>query len=228
MRRRRAASEPRRAAIREALAAVKLRKEHDPNAIRAALVDEMAARGVTDTSPDELDVLTEIATSTSRAATNVMVRQVKAWGALARDFRELASYAQPRWALPPGDVPNVPTGEREAVTVAYNLTPEQLIDARTTVARVIAGIRDQSEDGDDEETRLVEVWLSIETDTSIGVHIGKYRIGELAGAQTQAVRAAIERWGGGTGTIGASADLRGSTPDTAHLDLWAPTSPKRG
>ena len=37
------------------------------------------------------------------------------------------------------------------------------------------------------------------------------------------IRAAIERWGAGTKTLRADADLLGATADTAHLDLFMPT-----
>lgn len=210
------------------MAAVKEDTTLRPDAIRAALSQEMAKRGVTDPTPEELDFLEDAMTAPRRAAASQMSRQMRLLGSVVRRFRDEFTYAQPRWALVPDNVPSVPGDDAtNGEVVSVDLTPEQLIDARSTIGRVIAEIGDQSEEGDEAEIRPVGAWVSLASESSIGVHIGKYQVAEIHDAETAPIRAAIERWGAGTRTLRAHADLLGATADNAHLDLFIPTPTDR-
>ena len=96
-----------------------------PEAIRAALIEEMAQRGVANPTSEELDFLEEVMTSPRRAVAKQVVRQVRLLGSLVRLFREESTYAQPRWALTPDNVPSVPSNEVSSDAVfSVDLTPE--------------------------------------------------------------------------------------------------------
>ena len=105
-RQRRAGREPRRRAVREA--AVKAHTTLRPEAIRPALIHEMAQRDIPDPTPEELDFLEEAMTSPRRAAARQIFRQARLIRDAVRVFREEMTYAQPRWALIPNNVPSVP------------------------------------------------------------------------------------------------------------------------
>ena len=107
--------------------------------------------------------------------------------------------------------------------LSVNIAPAELVDGRHVITRVIAEIRDQSEDGAVDEVRPVGAWVALLSDSSIGVHIGREQIARLAGPEAVKIRAAINRWGAGTNTLGADADLLGSTTSDAHLDMFLPT-----
>jgi hypothetical protein len=217
---RRAARDTRNRAIRAAFEAVRATSDREPDHIRDALIREMARRGVTDPRPEELSFLTDMVASPRRATIRWTVRMFGGWISL---FRELNTYSQPRWMSTPKRVPSVSDDEPHGGDFAADLTAQDLSAGRSTIARVLADVRDQSEEGDDEQVRPVEVWMSLTPDTSIGVHIGTHQVAQLTGSRWDAVRAAIRRWGGGSNSLRAEADLLGSTPDTAHLDLWLPT-----
>lgn len=162
--------------------------------------------------------------SSSRAATRRITRQSKALGSFARWVREQRTYRQPRWAWIPKNVPAAPDVETARSEILnLDLTPTQLIEGRSFVARLIAEVRDQSEQGADEQVRPVGAWVSLASDSSVDVHIGKYRIATLAGPEAAKIEAAISRWGAGTNTLRADADLLGSKTSDAHLDMFLPT-----
>jgi hypothetical protein len=195
-----------------------------PDDFRAALFQELAKRGVTDPKSEELDFLEEAMTSPRRAVAKQMVQQVRLLGSVVRLFRDEMTYAQPRWALIPDNVPSAPSDEAiNGEVVSVDLTPERLISGRSTIGRVIAEIRDQNQESDEEEIRPVGAWVSLASESSIGVHLGKYQVAELHGAEAAPIRAAIERWGAGTKTLRADADLLGATAETTHIDLFMPT-----
>ena len=217
----RAADEPRRRAFRGAIDAVRRQGERDPVAIRAALVPALAERGVTDPAPEELDFAADAVASPTRAAAKLGLRAIEALGATIGTFREMATYRLPRWAEYPGGVPQLPEERLDAAdpVVTIELAAAELTSGRPTITRLIAEVRDQSTE-EEEQTRPVDVWLSLISEAGVGVHIGDSQIGEITGPEVRAIRAGIDRWGKGAGTLGIHGHLLGSTPDTAHLEMW--------
>ena len=89
------------------------------DAIRAALSEELAGRGVTDVTPEELDILTRTVTSPRRAAVGNFRRQLSALAGALNLVGELVRVRQPRWTETPRHVSSVVSlrPDQEEVTV---------------------------------------------------------------------------------------------------------------
>jgi hypothetical protein len=229
-RERREARAPRTQALKDALAAVKPLKGQSPDAIRAALIREMADRGVTDATPEELDFLTQIVNSPRRAATGLIFRQLKAFGAVISLFRELARTAPPRWTETPEDIPSLISWRPDQETVEIVLQARELHSGHDTLVRLFTDLphEEPTEIGPD-EVRPFGCWLSHEPALNrpepVKIHIGKHAIGELPDEHAELGRLLIAEHGKNKHAIDIVAEAHGQDVDTGRLKLFLPDRP---
>lgn len=218
----REANAPRRAAIREAFEATKPFKARPAEQVRARLPWELAARGVNDLTPRQLDILLEAVTTSPRGtAFREARRYVKAVKEL---FGEAKAHTIPEWTLTPeGWTRLARRDDEEAVLVKVEADAAATGRYRPAVREIPRqwGTADEPED---ELARAFLCWLSAEpTDEPAGtvtVHAGRQVIGHLNAAAAGPVRQMLSAEG--AGTLVVEAVVVGDDPETGSIQLYLP------
>jgi hypothetical protein len=213
---------PRRAAGRAAFEATRPYKDRPVEEVRAVLMRELAARGIDDLTPLQLDVLVQAVASPRLTALRVGFQGVQA---AARLFRELKSLALPRWAVTPDRIPSISWREdQEEVSVVLECDPA----AQEVVARLFAELPRgaSAPEESDHSSRGCDCWFSVDGPARvITVRIGRFTIARLRGEHAETVRALIAEHGGRQHAVGSSAMVYGDDPDTGSIVVFFPNRP---
>jgi hypothetical protein len=191
--------------------------------IRNVLVRELAARGIEDATPQELDFLVEaVVTSPARAGARHGIRGLKSLVGMLGEMKKLAD---PRWTHAPGHLPTVSElrDDQQELSVTLDCDPA----ARDVIARLFAELRPQGQtpEGDD-EPRMCDCWLSLEPDAgpsaAVTVHIGKFAIAELDSNHANLARDLIAVHGGRQRAVRTFAEVHGDHPDSGSVRVFLP------
>lgn len=191
----RAADTPRREATQDAYKAARPLKGRPDREVRAALIRELAERGVDDLLPAQIDVLiASIQTSPTRVAFGLLRDQARRWHGL---WTELSKYAAPSWTSPPSKAVRYPwRDEQDVVRAVVEFDPS----AGETITRIFAEVPIFGDTGELETPeRAFAVWISnddqLEDATKIRVRVGKNVIGTLSVDDSNIARTAMNKVG---------------------------------
>jgi hypothetical protein len=178
---------PRVVAGRAAFKAARRFRRRPSGEVRDVLVAEMAARGITDLTPEQLDVLTD---AVRRGPRRTVLTATWSWLVEFRgELREIPNEPLPSWTASPRTAHKLEWGNvRSAVHAIVEVAP----DDPTIIDRIFDEVPDDTDDGEDGGHRLFPCWVDVgpldDPAGTVTVHVGKYILGRLRAADSVVVR----------------------------------------
>ena len=178
---------PRIAAGRAAFTAARKFKRRPPGEVRDVLAAELTARGITDLTPEQLDLLTE---AVRRGPRRTVLSATWSWLVEFRgELRETRKGPLPSWTASPRIAHKLEWGNvRSAVHAIVELAP----DDPTIIDRIFDEVPDDTDDGEDGGHRLFPCWVDVgpldDRAGTVTVHVGKHILGRLRTADSAVVR----------------------------------------
>ena len=212
-----------------ALDAAKSHKDETPDQIRAALREELAAHGIDDVRPQDIDFLEEsITTSPRRAGARLLLRRAKAVIGLVGELRQIA---HPQWTATPTGIPSLVSWRDDQQGVEVVLQGVDLRPAHDVLARLLTDLPPATADPEDEDDdgRGCDCWLSYDpasgSSGAVNVHIGKHTIASIYDERADLARELITKCGGQQHAVEIIAKLHGDDVDAAQIKLFLPDRP---